>query len=57
MRAVTIFTAAFAVATIAFWGVMLTNPPRSQAVEIGSLDPLAMMRSSDLSAAAAYDAI
>lgn len=57
MRAITVFTTAFAVATVAFWGVMLTNPPRSQAIEVGSLDPLAMMRSSDLPATAAYDAI
>jgi hypothetical protein len=47
MRKITLFTAAFAVASAAFWGTMLTNPPRTHAVEAAppaTVDPGAMTR-------------
>lgn len=59
MRKLALFAAAFVVASLAFWGTMLTAPPRTQAVEADrglTLDPLAMMRHGRAEPEAAYDA-
>jgi hypothetical protein len=60
MRKLAIFAAAFTVATLAFWGTMLTNPPVTRAEETGTaaaLDPLAMMRRMSPPAGGAWDAL
>ena len=63
MRKPAIFTAAFLVATLAFWGTMLTNPPVTQAEESGeartaaSVDPLAMMQTANPPEGTPCDAI
>jgi hypothetical protein len=60
MRKLSIFVAAFALATLTFWGTMLTDPPQTNAgvVQDGAiLSPLELMIRSNLPVAEAADAI
>ncbi|ACA15285.1 hypothetical protein M446_0726 [Methylobacterium sp. 4-46] len=55
MRKIGLFVAAFALATVAFWATMLTDPPRTQAKMPAGIDTTEITLRTPLPPGAGYD--